>query len=242
MNWDFYTVSAVICGLITAAAVYVPGLPAASRVVFLLVGLGFCAFGIYVANQTEGTYVFPAQMFGLPLVSIFYIVYSLREQGSAPRGAAPPPLVPPAASGSGQPWMAAFQGGSRPPATGGPRTAAVQPPVQVQPSVQAPLSAQAQPSVPPRPSAQIPSHALWQEAELAAVGKLITLELTRQLEQRRESITVRLRERDVRGAPDSWPGALAVARQVIDAQGHVVDSLVVTGEVGDRTAVLEIDA
>jgi len=54
--------------LITAVVALFGNFSVAERLVYFTVGVGFAGYGIYVLNQTSGTWTFPIELFVLPLI------------------------------------------------------------------------------------------------------------------------------------------------------------------------------
>ena len=68
-------IAAIITGILSVLAGFLPGLSTARRIVAVAGGGGFALYGIYVLNQTSGTWEFPIYFFLLPL---YLIVSSAR--------------------------------------------------------------------------------------------------------------------------------------------------------------------
>jgi hypothetical protein len=80
-HWDGYTVFSVLSGALLVLMTFAPGLKPGSRVGYLFVGIAMGAYGIYVANQTSGTYYFPVYIFLVPVIAI---VTFFKAIGSTP--------------------------------------------------------------------------------------------------------------------------------------------------------------
>ena len=77
MNWDGYTVFAVISGIVLLLFVMVPEpllkMSLGSRALLGAGGVACISYAIYVANQTSGIYYFPVQIFVIPLLPPLYL-------------------------------------------------------------------------------------------------------------------------------------------------------------------------
>ncbi|WP_328450372.1 MULTISPECIES: hypothetical protein [unclassified Amycolatopsis] len=82
-----YEVFSLLSGIILVGAACVPKLKASQRFWAAVGGAGLIVYAIYVANQTRGTFVFPAVIFVIPVVAIGYLVLQAiaktKETGSA---------------------------------------------------------------------------------------------------------------------------------------------------------------
>jgi NADH:ubiquinone oxidoreductase subunit H len=67
-------VFSVISGVVLVIAAMVPGLSARDRLWSLVIGAGSIAYGIYVANQTSGTYYFSWVIFVIPPGAVLYVI------------------------------------------------------------------------------------------------------------------------------------------------------------------------
>jgi hypothetical protein len=63
-------IAAVVTGILSILAGLLPGLSPARRTVAVLGGAGFAVYGLYVLQQTSGTWEFPIYFFLLPLYLI----------------------------------------------------------------------------------------------------------------------------------------------------------------------------
>jgi hypothetical protein len=63
-------IAAIVTGIISVLAGFLPGLTPKRRALAILGGGGFAFYGIYVLNQTSGTWEFPIFLFLLPLFII----------------------------------------------------------------------------------------------------------------------------------------------------------------------------
>jgi len=89
MQWGAYEVFSVISGVVLIIAALVPGLGVGQRMWMVVGGAVFVAYGIYVANQTSGTFSFPAVIFVIPPGAVLYVIATAvgrhREQARATR-------------------------------------------------------------------------------------------------------------------------------------------------------------
>lgn len=97
MHWTAYEIFSVISGFLLLILAFIPQDKASNRLWCGVGGLAFIVYGIYVANQTSGTYYFPALIFIVPVLAALYVIRSLVSRGAG-RGAAPlsrksPPLT-----------------------------------------------------------------------------------------------------------------------------------------------------
>jgi len=75
MHWSAYEIFSVISGIVLVfAAVAVPDISARDRFWSGIGGILMIGYGIYVANQTSGTYVFPAAIFAIPVLALLYLI------------------------------------------------------------------------------------------------------------------------------------------------------------------------
>ena len=74
MHWSAYEVFSVISGVILIVAGFLPRLSGRDRFWALVGGVLILGYGIYVANQTSGTYYFPAIIFIVPVIAIVYLI------------------------------------------------------------------------------------------------------------------------------------------------------------------------
>lgn len=73
MNWDMYTIFSVLSGIILlACAVLVRALSMTDRAWFSVGGIFLAAYGLFVANQTSGTYYFSVWIFIIPVGAVAY--------------------------------------------------------------------------------------------------------------------------------------------------------------------------
>jgi hypothetical protein len=92
MHWDGYTVCSVISGaIVVLAAIAGQGLSIQDRLYGLMGGGFFAAYGVFVASQRSGTFLFPIWIFVLPLGAIVYLVTNViapeKLAASHPQGA-----------------------------------------------------------------------------------------------------------------------------------------------------------
>ena len=86
-HWTGYTVFSVISGVLLVLMTVTPGLSPGRRVMTFLGGVAMAVYGIYVANQTTGTYFFSVYIFVVPVVALVMFVksimsYAARHPGS----------------------------------------------------------------------------------------------------------------------------------------------------------------
>ncbi|NUR03235.1 MAG: hypothetical protein HOY79_44000 [Streptomyces sp.] len=75
MHWSVYEIFSVISGIILLfLAVALPNIGARDRFWSGIGGLLMIGYGVYVANQTSGTYVFPAGIFVIPVLAFLYLI------------------------------------------------------------------------------------------------------------------------------------------------------------------------
>ena len=98
MNWDGYTIFSLLSGLVLLLlAIIGRDLDTKDRAYGLVGGVFFGGYGIYVANQTTGTYFFPVWIFLLPFLGAGYLLRSV----ATPSQRADRPARPPSAAVSG---------------------------------------------------------------------------------------------------------------------------------------------
>jgi hypothetical protein len=140
-DWNGYTVFSVIAGISLLISAFLPDQSPGQRIVIGIIGVAFAGYGIWTAQQTTGTYVFPVEIFVIPfVVGIKVISNMVRASNRLVRGSQyQTPPVP--------------AGGARP-------DGVVQPPPRVRhsPTAAAQLRASAAPS-PAAVSATIAQHA-----------------------------------------------------------------------------------
>lgn len=72
-------IAAIITGIISVLCGFLPGLSIGRRALAFLGGAGFALYGIYVLNQTSGTWEFPIYLFLLPLFAIGSAAFTSRR-------------------------------------------------------------------------------------------------------------------------------------------------------------------
>ncbi len=87
MDWNAYTVFAVLCGVVLVAATFLPGQSGKNRAYCFVAGAAIGWYGVYVAQQTSGTYYFPVQIFVLPPLLVGYALFKFVQR---PKSSAPP--------------------------------------------------------------------------------------------------------------------------------------------------------
>jgi hypothetical protein len=83
-HWDIYTVGSVVSGILLLVVSFLPGLKATQRFWVFASGIAIGGYGIYVANQTSGTYAFPVQIFVIPVVALAAVVLAAVKAWSRP--------------------------------------------------------------------------------------------------------------------------------------------------------------
>lgn len=78
------------------------------RLWFLVGGVGFIAYGIYVSNQTSGTYVFPIWIFVIPFAVGGYAVYGVVTRMGSRTGSTPRAFTPNASTAADRPGSASL--------------------------------------------------------------------------------------------------------------------------------------
>ena len=100
MNWNGYTVFSVLSGaVIVLGALGARGLSGKDRLYGFIAGAFFLGYGLFAANQTSGTFVFPVWIFIIPPAAVVYFVASTVSKsrpsgpakGGKPSGAAAVP-------------------------------------------------------------------------------------------------------------------------------------------------------
>jgi hypothetical protein len=71
-------IAAIITGILSVLAGFLPGLPAGRRALAILGGAGFAIYGIYVLNQDTGTWQFPIYLFLLPVFILGSVAFADR--------------------------------------------------------------------------------------------------------------------------------------------------------------------
>jgi hypothetical protein len=75
MHWEGYTISSVLSGVVLMLlALAAIGARPKDRLASLAGGAAFIAYGVYVAGQTSGFFVFPVEIFFIPVLAIGYLV------------------------------------------------------------------------------------------------------------------------------------------------------------------------
>lgn len=81
-HWSVYEVFSLISGLGLICCALLPRIDLKTRASFAAVGVLMIGYGVYVANQTSGTYFFSVYIFILPVLGLGYgvaIVYDLAK-------------------------------------------------------------------------------------------------------------------------------------------------------------------
>jgi len=76
-HWDGYTVFSVISGVLLILMSFTPGMKPGSRVLGVVGGIALATYGIWVANQTTGTYYFSVYIFIVPVIALISFVKTL---------------------------------------------------------------------------------------------------------------------------------------------------------------------
>lgn len=89
MHWDAYTVCSVLSGAILVLLGLAPiGAKPKDRFGCLAGGAAFIAYGVYVARQTSGFFVFSPAIFVIPVIAIAYlVVLAFKNLADKPGGA-----------------------------------------------------------------------------------------------------------------------------------------------------------
>ncbi len=82
MHWSAYTIFSVLSGVAMLGAATFGREPARSRAGSALAGAAFIAYGVYVAEQTTGTWVFPVWVFVIPFAALARLVLAMRRQAA----------------------------------------------------------------------------------------------------------------------------------------------------------------
>lgn len=86
MHWSGYEVFSVLSGLVLLAAAFAPRLAPKDRGWAVFGGLFFVGYGVYVANQTSGTFGFPVIIFIIPFLAAGYLLFSVARRGAGRSG------------------------------------------------------------------------------------------------------------------------------------------------------------
>jgi hypothetical protein len=90
MHWDGYTIFSLLSGIaLLLCSMFGREIGAKDRAWLAGGGVAFAAYGIYVANQTSGTFVFPIWIFVIPFGALFYtlVVPALKASAGAGQSA-----------------------------------------------------------------------------------------------------------------------------------------------------------
>jgi peptidoglycan/LPS O-acetylase OafA/YrhL len=79
MHWGAYEICSVISGAMLLGYAIWGHDKGKVLAACALGGLGFIAYGFYVARQTSGTFYFPVWIFILPAIGLLYIIVSVIE-------------------------------------------------------------------------------------------------------------------------------------------------------------------
>jgi hypothetical protein len=81
-----YEVFSVVSGTLLLPASLLPDIRARDRFWFVVSGTSFIAYGIYVAHQTSGTFLFPSAIFIVPVAALVYAAATLGPRYLFPSG------------------------------------------------------------------------------------------------------------------------------------------------------------
>ena len=70
--------AAIITGVLTMLVAFIPGLEGKDRAWCAIGGAAFAGYGLFVLNQTSGTFYFPVILFVLPIVMVAKAIADLR--------------------------------------------------------------------------------------------------------------------------------------------------------------------
>jgi hypothetical membrane protein len=73
MPWNAYEVFSIISGLVLIAAAFVPSLSGKDRVWAFVGGVFMAGYGLWVHQQTDGTYYFSVWIFIIPFAAVIYL-------------------------------------------------------------------------------------------------------------------------------------------------------------------------
>jgi hypothetical protein len=97
MGWGGYEIFSVLSGVALVIGAFVRGGDKLSdRVWLAVIGAAFIGYGFFVANQTSGFYVFPIEIFIIPVAGVIYVIVGVakRLSGSSANNGQPPPAGP----------------------------------------------------------------------------------------------------------------------------------------------------
>ncbi|MET7731075.1 hypothetical protein ABZT02_06865 [Streptomyces sp. NPDC005402] len=90
MHWGAHEVFSVISGIILlVCGLLLPNVTVKDRAWSVIGGAFLLVYGIYVAKQTTGTYVFPVGVFIIPVGAVIYLLaaaFGATESGAAGTG------------------------------------------------------------------------------------------------------------------------------------------------------------
>ncbi|WP_250280552.1 MULTISPECIES: hypothetical protein [unclassified Frankia] len=81
MHWGAYEVFSVLSGIVFIGMVFLPTARGRDRLSCAAGGIAFIGYGVYVAGQDSGTFVFPSIIFVLPFLAVGYVLFSLFDRG-----------------------------------------------------------------------------------------------------------------------------------------------------------------
>ena len=85
-HWDVYSIFSIIAGISMIVMALIPGVGAGSRAVYVLFGVGFIGYAIYVSGQQSGVFVFPVYIFIVPFVALFQLFHAISSKSSSRSG------------------------------------------------------------------------------------------------------------------------------------------------------------
>jgi hypothetical protein len=74
VHWSAYEVFSVLSGVAMVLLAVVPNKSGVGRGWAFAGGALFIGYGVYAANQTSGTFVFPVWIFIIPFVVVIYVI------------------------------------------------------------------------------------------------------------------------------------------------------------------------
>jgi hypothetical protein len=87
MHWDCYTVFSILSGAICIGAGLFARLSARDRLRALLIGVFFAGYGVYVAHQTSGFFIFSVAIFLIPIGAAVLLVLAIASKLTGAGGA-----------------------------------------------------------------------------------------------------------------------------------------------------------
>jgi len=94
MNWDGYTIFSLLSGLVLLLlALLGKDLDTKERIYALALAAVFGGYGVFVANQTSGTFYFPIWIFAIPFLGAAYLLWSVATTSQRDSRPARPPAA-----------------------------------------------------------------------------------------------------------------------------------------------------